>query len=93
MKLSLIVAVAMLALAHGTVPPSRLVSSKRFEVEKHSHFIDLVFFVFWKPPTGSFAQDATDLQKIGQYFEEMKNKMTQDLTEFMRSQDLTSQAQ
>uniref|UniRef100_A0A671TN57 Type-4 ice-structuring protein LS-12-like n=1 Tax=Sparus aurata TaxID=8175 RepID=A0A671TN57_SPAAU len=58
MKLSLIVAVAVLALAHG-----------------------------------SFAQDATDLQKIGQYFEEMKNKMTQDLTEFMRSQDLTSQAQ
>ncbi|XP_073319273.1 type-4 ice-structuring protein-like [Pagrus major] len=58
MKLSLIVAVAVLALAHG-----------------------------------SFAQDATDLQKIGQYFEEMKNKMTQDLTAFLENQDLTSQAQ
>lgn len=45
MKLSLIVAVAVLALAHGTVPPSRLVSFKCIEVEKHSHFIDLGFFV------------------------------------------------
>ncbi|KAI3358630.1 hypothetical protein L3Q82_015040 [Scortum barcoo] len=42
---------------------------------------------------GSFAQDATDLQKLGQYFEEMKNKMTQDLMELMGNQDLANQAQ
>ncbi|XP_051245990.1 type-4 ice-structuring protein LS-12 [Dicentrarchus labrax] len=42
---------------------------------------------------GSFAQDVTDLERLGQYFEEMKNKMTQDLTEIINKQDLTSQAQ
>nr|XP_020453028.1 type-4 ice-structuring protein LS-12-like [Monopterus albus] len=42
---------------------------------------------------GSFAQDAADLEKLGQYLEEFKNKMTHDLTELIGNQDLTSQAQ
>ncbi|XP_070778364.1 type-4 ice-structuring protein LS-12-like [Enoplosus armatus] len=42
---------------------------------------------------GSFAQDVADLERLGQYFEEMKNKMTQELTEIIRNQDLTNQAQ
>ncbi|XP_071357019.1 type-4 ice-structuring protein LS-12-like [Trachinotus anak] len=42
---------------------------------------------------GSFAQDASDLEKLGQYFEQLKNKMTQELTEILRNQDLASQAQ
>ncbi|XP_069555849.1 type-4 ice-structuring protein LS-12-like [Brachyistius frenatus] len=42
---------------------------------------------------GSFAQDAADLEKLGQYIEDMKNRMTSDLTELFRHQDLTNQAQ
>ncbi|KAM9339805.1 type-4 ice-structuring protein-like [Symphorus nematophorus] len=42
---------------------------------------------------GSFAQDATDLERLTQYFEDMKTKMTQELTDIIRSQDLATQAQ
>ncbi|XP_040908940.1 type-4 ice-structuring protein LS-12-like [Toxotes jaculatrix] len=42
---------------------------------------------------GSFAQDASDIEKLGQYFEDLKNKMTQELTEIMSNQELTNQAQ
>merc|ERR1712212_114502 len=42
---------------------------------------------------GSFAQDMADIEKIGQYFEEMRNKMTLELTEMIRTQDLSNQAQ
>ncbi|XP_044027161.1 type-4 ice-structuring protein LS-12-like [Siniperca chuatsi] len=42
---------------------------------------------------GSFAQDVADLERLGQYFEEMKNKMTLDLTEMIQNQDLANQAQ
>ncbi|KAM6974431.1 type-4 ice-structuring protein-like [Tautogolabrus adspersus] len=42
---------------------------------------------------GSFAQDATDLEKLSQYFEEMKTKITADLTEMINNQDLANQAQ
>ncbi|XP_053302455.1 type-4 ice-structuring protein [Pleuronectes platessa] len=42
---------------------------------------------------GSFAQDAADLEQVGQYFEELKNKMTADVTAFLSSQDLAGQAQ
>ncbi|XP_033949818.1 type-4 ice-structuring protein LS-12-like [Pseudochaenichthys georgianus] len=41
---------------------------------------------------GSFAQDAVDLEKLGQYLEEMKNKMIQDLTEIIQTHDLANQA-
>merc|ERR1712035_281543 len=56
MKLSLIVAVVVLALAQG-----------------------------------SFAQDVTDFERLTQYFEEMKNRMTQELTDLIRNQDLQTQ--
>ncbi|XP_053190891.1 type-4 ice-structuring protein LS-12-like [Scomber japonicus] len=42
---------------------------------------------------GSFAQDMADLERLGQYFEEMKTKMTMELTEMIRTQDLAQQAQ
>ncbi|XP_060948750.1 type-4 ice-structuring protein-like [Limanda limanda] len=42
---------------------------------------------------GSIAQDAGDLEQVSQYFEEMKNKMTADVTAFLGSQDLAGQAQ
>ncbi|XP_068432256.1 type-4 ice-structuring protein LS-12 [Clinocottus analis] len=42
---------------------------------------------------GSFAQDAADLERLGQYFEEMKTKLIQDMTEIIRNQDLANQAQ
>ncbi|XP_028251607.1 type-4 ice-structuring protein LS-12-like [Parambassis ranga] len=42
---------------------------------------------------GSLAQDDLTLEKVGQYFEEMKNKMTLELTEIIRNQDLANQAQ
>ncbi|XP_029298442.1 LOW QUALITY PROTEIN: type-4 ice-structuring protein LS-12-like [Cottoperca gobio] len=42
---------------------------------------------------GSYAQDAADLEKLGQYFEDMKNKMVQDLTQIISSHDLGNQAQ
>ncbi|XP_030003662.1 type-4 ice-structuring protein LS-12-like [Sphaeramia orbicularis] len=38
---------------------------------------------------GSLAQDATDLEKLTQYFEDMKAKMT----EMIRNQDVATQAQ
>ncbi|KAM8883199.1 type-4 ice-structuring protein-like [Synchiropus picturatus] len=42
---------------------------------------------------GSLAQELFDMEKIGQYVEEMKTKMTKDLTEFTRNNDLATQAQ
>ncbi|XP_074470161.1 type-4 ice-structuring protein LS-12-like [Sebastes fasciatus] len=43
---------------------------------------------------GSFAQDMPDLERLGQYLEEMKTKMVQDLTEILRNhEDLANQAQ
>merc|ERR1712035_216423 len=42
---------------------------------------------------GSFAQDVTDFERLTQYFEEMKNRMTQELTDLIRNQDLQTQAQ
>ncbi|KAK9526782.1 hypothetical protein VZT92_015463 [Zoarces viviparus] len=42
---------------------------------------------------GGFAQDASDFEKLGQFFEDMKTKVTQDVTELIRNQDLANQAQ
>ncbi|XP_031722488.1 type-4 ice-structuring protein LS-12-like [Anarrhichthys ocellatus] len=42
---------------------------------------------------GSFAQDASDLKNLGQYFEDLKTKLIQDMTELIRNQDLANQAQ
>ncbi|KAM6904352.1 uncharacterized protein PEZ65_019017 [Lycodopsis pacificus] len=42
---------------------------------------------------GSFAQDASDLEKLGKFFEDMKTKLMQDMTELIRNQDLANQAQ
>ncbi|AWP21593.1 putative type-4 ice-structuring protein-like [Scophthalmus maximus] len=42
---------------------------------------------------GSFAQDAADLEKLGQFFEDLKNKITLEVTELIQSQDLANQAQ
>ncbi|XP_072227074.1 type-4 ice-structuring protein-like [Leuresthes tenuis] len=58
MKFSLIAAVVLLALAHG-----------------------------------SFAKDATDLGKLSAYFEEIKAKLTGDLSQVLSNPDLSSQAQ
>lgn len=88
MKLSLIVAAVVLALAQGTVWPSydyfliMLLKTYWFFLK-----FNYIFFCLWKP-TGSLAQ-TTDLEKISQYFEEMKTKMT----EMMSTQDLASHAQ
>ncbi|XP_054619339.1 type-4 ice-structuring protein LS-12-like [Dunckerocampus dactyliophorus] len=57
-------------------------------------FSIIAAFVVFALAQGSLAQDATgELQRISQYFEEMKNKMTQQLTDFVRTHDLNSQAQ
>ncbi|TMS18063.1 type-4 ice-structuring protein LS-12 [Larimichthys crocea] len=42
---------------------------------------------------GSFAEELPSLERLSQYFEEIKNKMTQELTEIIQSQDLTNHAQ
>ncbi|XP_034747140.1 type-4 ice-structuring protein LS-12-like [Etheostoma cragini] len=42
---------------------------------------------------GSFAQDASNLESLTRYFEEMKNKMVQELTGIISNQDLANQAQ
>ncbi|XP_077404344.1 type-4 ice-structuring protein-like [Vanacampus margaritifer] len=42
---------------------------------------------------GSLAQDAGDLEMISQKFEEIKNKMTEELTKLINTEDLGSQAQ
>uniref|UniRef100_UPI0025A0F9BC hypothetical protein n=1 Tax=Klebsiella pneumoniae TaxID=573 RepID=UPI0025A0F9BC len=42
---------------------------------------------------GSFAQHATELENFSQYFEELKNKMTQELTALINNPELASQAQ
>uniref|UniRef100_UPI0037E76F8E type-4 ice-structuring protein LS-12-like n=1 Tax=Semicossyphus pulcher TaxID=241346 RepID=UPI0037E76F8E len=41
---------------------------------------------------GSYAQDASPLEKLTQYLEEMKTKMTQDLTELMNNRELVDTA-
>merc|ERR1712002_1204084 len=41
---------------------------------------------------GSLSAEVPDLERIGQYFEEMKNKLTQELTDTIRVQEL-AQAQ
>ncbi|XP_076611449.1 type-4 ice-structuring protein-like [Chaetodon auriga] len=42
---------------------------------------------------GSFAQDVPNLDRLGQFFEEMKNKMTQELTQIIRNPDFASHTQ
>merc|ERR1712002_218814 len=42
---------------------------------------------------GSLSAEVPDLERIGQYFEEMKNKLTQELTDTIRVQELAQQAQ
>ncbi|XP_077362198.1 type-4 ice-structuring protein-like [Festucalex cinctus] len=42
---------------------------------------------------GSLAQDASDLEMISQKFEEIKNKVTEELTKLINTQDLGAQAQ
>nr|XP_004549213.2 type-4 ice-structuring protein [Maylandia zebra] len=41
---------------------------------------------------GSFAQEALNLDNLSQYFEDLKNKMPQDLSEIIRNPDLVNQA-
>ncbi|XP_022069052.1 type-4 ice-structuring protein LS-12-like [Acanthochromis polyacanthus] len=41
---------------------------------------------------GSFAQDASDLEKLTTYFEEVKNTMTAKMTELMNHQDVANHA-
>ncbi|XP_071770830.1 type-4 ice-structuring protein-like [Centroberyx gerrardi] len=42
---------------------------------------------------GSLSAEVSDLEKIGQYFEDMKSKLTQELTDNIRVQELANQAQ
>ncbi|KAM7384343.1 hypothetical protein PAMA_011608 [Pampus argenteus] len=42
---------------------------------------------------GSLAQEMPDFEKIAQYFEEMKTRMTSQMSEIIGSQDLQGQAQ
>ncbi|XP_041811996.1 type-4 ice-structuring protein LS-12-like [Chelmon rostratus] len=42
---------------------------------------------------GSFAQDVGNLEGAGQYLEEMKNKMAQELTQILRNPEFANQAQ
>ncbi|XP_042362595.1 type-4 ice-structuring protein LS-12-like [Plectropomus leopardus] len=42
---------------------------------------------------GSFAQDSFDIDRLTQYFEEMKNKVVKEVTDLMNNQDLANQAQ
>ncbi|XP_070841438.1 type-4 ice-structuring protein LS-12-like [Chaetodon trifascialis] len=42
---------------------------------------------------GSFAQDVTDLDRLGQFFEEMKNRVTQELTQIVSNPDFANHAQ
>ncbi|XP_076006155.1 type-4 ice-structuring protein-like [Genypterus blacodes] len=42
---------------------------------------------------GSQAQVPGDIQRLTEYFEEMKNKMTEELNKMVDTQDLASQAQ
>ncbi|XP_019723458.1 type-4 ice-structuring protein LS-12-like [Hippocampus comes] len=42
---------------------------------------------------GSLAVDATEMEMIGQKFEEIKNKMTEELSKMINTQELGSQAQ
>ncbi|KAM3858500.1 uncharacterized protein ACN63O_018074 [Diretmus argenteus] len=43
--------------------------------------------------TGSLSAEVPDIEKIAQYFEDMKTKLTQELTETIQAQDLASKAQ
>ncbi|XP_054461761.1 type-4 ice-structuring protein LS-12-like [Anoplopoma fimbria] len=42
---------------------------------------------------GSFAQDAVDLDRLGQYFEEIKTKLVHDVTEIISNHEMSNQAQ
>ncbi|XP_071401405.1 type-4 ice-structuring protein LS-12-like [Centroberyx affinis] len=42
---------------------------------------------------GSLSAEVPDLESIGQYFEDMKNKLTQELTDNIRVQEMANQAQ
>uniref|UniRef100_A0A667XL62 Apolipoprotein A-IV a n=1 Tax=Myripristis murdjan TaxID=586833 RepID=A0A667XL62_9TELE len=42
---------------------------------------------------GSRAAQATELENISQFFENLKNKLTQDLTDAIQVQEVASQAQ
>ncbi|TKS88306.1 Type-4 ice-structuring protein LS-12 [Collichthys lucidus] len=42
---------------------------------------------------GSFAEELPTLESISRYFEEIRNKMTQELTEIIQKQDLANHAQ
>uniref|UniRef100_A0AAQ4NP43 Antifreeze protein type IV n=1 Tax=Gasterosteus aculeatus aculeatus TaxID=481459 RepID=A0AAQ4NP43_GASAC len=42
---------------------------------------------------GGFAQDASDLERLSEYFDAMKTKLIADVTEIIRSHDVTNQAQ
>ncbi|CAI5690836.1 unnamed protein product [Oreochromis niloticus] len=41
---------------------------------------------------GSFAQEAFNLDNLSQYFEDLRNRMPQDLGEIIRNPDLVNQA-
>ncbi|NP_001290217.1 antifreeze protein type IV precursor [Notothenia coriiceps] len=41
---------------------------------------------------GSFAQDSADLEKLGRYLEDMKDKMVRELTDIINTHDLANQA-
>ncbi|KAG8005318.1 Type-4 ice-structuring protein LS-12 [Nibea albiflora] len=42
---------------------------------------------------GSFAEELPSLERMSQYFEEIKTKMTQELTDILQNQDLANHAQ
>ncbi|XP_074543278.1 type-4 ice-structuring protein-like [Halichoeres trimaculatus] len=41
---------------------------------------------------GSYAEEVSDLERLSQYFEEMKTKLTRDLSELVNNQDMAGQA-
>lgn len=70
MKVAVIVAVALLALAQGKESPAAVGSEVTNAI-----FIKLFPFFFLFNPAGSFGQEASEVEKLGQYIDTLKTQI------------------
>uniref|UniRef100_A0A3P8PVD5 Antifreeze protein type IV n=1 Tax=Astatotilapia calliptera TaxID=8154 RepID=A0A3P8PVD5_ASTCA len=81
-----------LSLSHPIRSPSDRNASSPWAIRSVRVLSKATIWSTFSCSTGSFAQEALNLDNLSQYFEDLKNKMPQDLSEIIRNPDLVNQA-
>lgn len=79
--------------SHRARPGPRYSDHRRTALTIYCVGAECVIFCFLKLPTGSLAQDATDLSQVSDYFQQLKDRMTDEFTALINNPALQQHAE